>query len=986
LAIQRRLVEAVEVTESHVHVIRLKDIFDASTVSEFEKVVSYLLTRNFYKVVVDLGHVEFISSAGWGAFTAELRRVRQNQGDVKLANMSPDVYDVFLLLELDSFIQSFDAVDEALAAFSQPAVAPEPEPVRSSILQEIKAASHAREMAEAGERAAAEKTAPAFFERWRERPGAGQESYAAAYAAFATEKAASTGAPHDNERVDKRIEHTLASAAPVFDTESTFRAPREEKRARESLGYAGDDYAGETGHESFSFESHDEGGATGQAEYGSDDYASEGEYESPSADANAESGAAGQAEYAGDVYADEAEYENASAESYSEDDVAEQAEYAGDGYADEGEYETSAVESNDESGTAEQAEYAGDDYASKSEYESFSAESADESGAAEPAKYAGDVYADEAEYEDASAESYGEDGVAEQAEYAGDGYADEGEHETSAVESNDESGTAEQAEYAGDDYASKGEYESYSAESADESGAAEPTEYAGDVYADEAEYEDVSAESYGEGGVAEQAEYAGNVYADEAEYEDASAESYSEGGVAEQAEYAGDGYADEGEYESSSVESDDEYGAIEQDARVVEARNDYAIADEIDESDSEHLKPPAANDPEMWELILASGKATVSKSESFAPDTSLDADNAFDEFAKLGIEPNWGFAGHEPFVEDNSRTGADAEPAIEETGFEHAQAKASPGDGDDEEFDELETQDIRDPWILDEIDTLPEEYEMGDGATGGEEPSFSASELLAYDLELDASFSPLPEQARDDDKVEAADESTTQFEALSQAGVDDSFVPPAKYAKKRTVRPRKSKPKNKLAILRQASGAEVPITPHVESAAPFQTGATDSAEDSRARADEDETRSEKAFAPSAEAPAFLQENDAAENFFAPPALDEHGELIARVSELPSLSSHNGNDEPSPDYPPDGALPKIPASDNFEEIVRAVVATHPDFGAAMICKFIEDRFEPPVFISRSTVYRLLREADLNTRAKRQEYADQLFDPSVLAETI
>jgi hypothetical protein len=80
------------------------------------------------------------------------------------------------------------------------------------------------------------------------------------------------------------------------------------------------------------------------------------------------------------------------------------------------------------------------------------------------------------------------------------------------------------------------------------------------------------------------------------------------------------------------------------------------------------------------------------------------------------------------------------------------------------------------------------------------------------------------------------------------------------------------------------------------------------------------------------------------------------------------------------------LPKIPASDNLEEIVRAVVATHPEFGAAMICKFVEDRFEPPVLISRSTVYRFLREADLNTREKRQEYAEQLFDPSVLTEEI
>jgi anti-sigma B factor antagonist len=117
------LIEAVEVTESRIHIIRLKNIFDASTVDEFEKVMNYILARNFYKFVVDLSHVEFISSAGWGAFTGELRRVRQNQGDIKLAGMNPDVYDVFLLLELDSFITAFETVDEAIAAFSSPSPA-----------------------------------------------------------------------------------------------------------------------------------------------------------------------------------------------------------------------------------------------------------------------------------------------------------------------------------------------------------------------------------------------------------------------------------------------------------------------------------------------------------------------------------------------------------------------------------------------------------------------------------------------------------------------------------------------------------------------------------------------------------------------------------------------------------------------------------------------------------------------------------------------
>jgi len=114
---RRQLIDAVEVTDTGIHVVRLKRIFDATSVSEFEKVLAYLLSRQHYRIVVDLTQVEFVASAGWGAFTAEFRNVRHAGGDIRLAGMNPDVQDVFFLLELDSFINAYEHVDEAIASF-----------------------------------------------------------------------------------------------------------------------------------------------------------------------------------------------------------------------------------------------------------------------------------------------------------------------------------------------------------------------------------------------------------------------------------------------------------------------------------------------------------------------------------------------------------------------------------------------------------------------------------------------------------------------------------------------------------------------------------------------------------------------------------------------------------------------------------------------------------------------------------------------------
>lgn len=119
MANRRQLIDAVEVTDTGIHLVRLKQIFDATSVNEFEKVLAYLLAKEQYRLVVDLTHVEFIASAGWGAFTAEFRNVRKAGGDIRLAGMNPDVQDVFFLLELDSFIKAFETVDEAIFSFEE---------------------------------------------------------------------------------------------------------------------------------------------------------------------------------------------------------------------------------------------------------------------------------------------------------------------------------------------------------------------------------------------------------------------------------------------------------------------------------------------------------------------------------------------------------------------------------------------------------------------------------------------------------------------------------------------------------------------------------------------------------------------------------------------------------------------------------------------------------------------------------------------------
>jgi len=68
-------------------------------------------------LVVDLGNVDYISSAGWGIFISEIKSIRENGGDLKLVRMVPDVYEIFELLEFHHILDVYDSVDEAINKF-----------------------------------------------------------------------------------------------------------------------------------------------------------------------------------------------------------------------------------------------------------------------------------------------------------------------------------------------------------------------------------------------------------------------------------------------------------------------------------------------------------------------------------------------------------------------------------------------------------------------------------------------------------------------------------------------------------------------------------------------------------------------------------------------------------------------------------------------------------------------------------------------------
>ena len=101
-----------------VTLIRLTGTVETTNASSLEETLERIISGQCFRIVVDLGGVTYISSAGWGIFISEIKRIRRNGGDIKLAGMNPEVREVFDLLEFNSILRPLEETGGALREFS----------------------------------------------------------------------------------------------------------------------------------------------------------------------------------------------------------------------------------------------------------------------------------------------------------------------------------------------------------------------------------------------------------------------------------------------------------------------------------------------------------------------------------------------------------------------------------------------------------------------------------------------------------------------------------------------------------------------------------------------------------------------------------------------------------------------------------------------------------------------------------------------------
>ena len=85
----------------------------------FQKQVTKVVNAGFVNLIFNCSGLNYVSSTGIGSFTAFLKLVKQNGGDIVLLSIQPKVYEVFQLLGFSQFFNIKDSFEDSVSFFKK---------------------------------------------------------------------------------------------------------------------------------------------------------------------------------------------------------------------------------------------------------------------------------------------------------------------------------------------------------------------------------------------------------------------------------------------------------------------------------------------------------------------------------------------------------------------------------------------------------------------------------------------------------------------------------------------------------------------------------------------------------------------------------------------------------------------------------------------------------------------------------------------------
>ena len=95
-----------------------RNILDEANIQQIgEEITEIVESETMPKILISFENVDHLSSAALGTLITINKKVKNREGILRLANIDPQIYEVFKITQLDRIFSIHDSSEEALASF-----------------------------------------------------------------------------------------------------------------------------------------------------------------------------------------------------------------------------------------------------------------------------------------------------------------------------------------------------------------------------------------------------------------------------------------------------------------------------------------------------------------------------------------------------------------------------------------------------------------------------------------------------------------------------------------------------------------------------------------------------------------------------------------------------------------------------------------------------------------------------------------------------
>ena len=95
-------------------------ILDEANISDIGNSLTALIDeKNNPKLLLDFATVDHLSSAALGMLINANKKIREKNGQLRLANIKPQIFEVFVITKLNKLFKILPNREDALASFNQ---------------------------------------------------------------------------------------------------------------------------------------------------------------------------------------------------------------------------------------------------------------------------------------------------------------------------------------------------------------------------------------------------------------------------------------------------------------------------------------------------------------------------------------------------------------------------------------------------------------------------------------------------------------------------------------------------------------------------------------------------------------------------------------------------------------------------------------------------------------------------------------------------